>query len=349
MKMTHVWYQLQHRAMAAIASRATGLWHFALQAPQPMRQRSAREAIHDRLRKIFEEDLKNVEAGHYPIDLALDFPFFEHIANFPAALADGPRILWKRWREDFDNLPAGVDLSAFPAYYRRNFHWQPDGWLSEHSARVYDVEVEFLFWGAADVMRRMTLPALGELKTRDRPRLLDVACGTGRFLSMIHSLLPHARLYGVDLSPHYIARARENLRHVPGGVGLLVENAEELPLEAESFDAATSVFLFHELPHDVRRRVMRETWRVLADGARFVICDSLQRGDAKEYGLADFSEWFPSAYHEPYYKGYCADDLRTAMTECGFEVESVSCHGVSKVVVGRKRAAQGRAWAKSQS
>jgi len=33
-------------------------------------------------------------------------------------------------RDDFADLPDGVDLSAFPAYYRRNFHWQPDGWLS---------------------------------------------------------------------------------------------------------------------------------------------------------------------------------------------------------------------------
>jgi ubiquinone/menaquinone biosynthesis C-methylase UbiE len=339
MKMSHVWYQVQHRTMAAIAARATALWHFALHAPKPVRAAHAIEAIQTSMLKVFEDDLKNVEAGHYPIDLALDFPFRKHMAAFPAALVDGPRILWKRWRDDFQHLPEDVDLSAYPPYYRRNFHWQPDGWLSERSARTYDVEVEFLFWGAADVMRRMALPALGELKTKERPRVLDIACGTGRFLQIINALLPHARLYGVDLSPHYISRARENLREVPGGVGLLVENAEQLPLESNSFDAATSVFLFHELPHDARRNVMRETWRVLADGARFVICDSLQRGDAVKLGLAEFSEWFPAAYHEPYYKGYCADDLKAAMTECGFEVESVSCHGVAKIVVGRKRAA----------
>lgn len=336
MKLTHALYQLQHRTMAAIGARATGLWHFALQAPQPMRAPAAREAMSESLRLLFEHDLQNVEAGHYPIDLALDFPFFEHLAAFPRALADGPRILWKRWRDDFAHLPEEVDVSAFPPYYRRNFHWQPDGWLSEHSARVYDVEVEFLFWGAADVMRRMALPALGELKGRERPRVLDVACGTGRFLSMIHALLPQARLYGVDLSPHYVARARENLRHVPGGVGLLVENAEAMPLDEGSFDAATSVFLFHELPHGARRNVLRETWRVLREGGRFVIVDSLQRGDAAQKGLSVFSEWFPSAYHEPYYQGYLGDDLAAAMRECGFDVESVSCHGVAKVVVGRK-------------
>jgi ubiquinone/menaquinone biosynthesis C-methylase UbiE len=338
MKLTHAWYQLQHRTIAAIASRATGLWHFAMQVPEPLRRESSRRALMASLTELFAHDLKNAEAGHYPIDLALDFPWWQHLAAFPEALADGPRIMWKRFRQAFEDLPRDVDLSGFPDYYRRNFHWQPDGWLSDHSARVYDVEVEFLFWGAADVMRRMALPALGQtLKQLERPRVLDVACGTGRFLSTVHALVPHARLYGVDLSPHYIAKARENLAHVPGGVGLLVENAEALPLEDQGFDAAVSIFLFHELPHDARRNVMREAHRVLKDGSRFVVIDSLQRKDAAEAGLSDFSEWFPSAYHEPYYKGYLADDLGAVMRECGFEVESTACHGVSKVVVGRAR------------
>jgi ubiquinone/menaquinone biosynthesis C-methylase UbiE len=181
-------------------------------------------------------------------------------------------------------------------------------------------------------MRRMTLPHLDYLKPKERPRILDVACGTGRFLGTLHALFPHARLYGVDLSPHYIAEAR---KHAPGA-SLLVENAESLPLEEQSFDAITSIFLFHELPKDARRNVLKESFRLLARGGRFVVCDSLQRKDADAMGLSVFSDWFPTAYHEPYYKGYLADDLADAMRECGFAIESQSVHAVSKVVVGVK-------------
>jgi ubiquinone/menaquinone biosynthesis C-methylase UbiE len=181
-------------------------------------------------------------------------------------------------------------------------------------------------------MRRMTLPHLDYLKPKERPRIMDVACGTGRFLGTLHALFPHARLYGVDLSPHYIAEAR---KHAPAA-SLLVENAESLPLEEQSFDAVTSIFLFHELPKDARRNVMKEAHRVLAKGGRFVVCDSLQRADADALGLSVFSDWFPTAYHEPYYKGYLTDGLADAMRECGFEVESETVHAVSKVVVGRR-------------
>jgi ubiquinone/menaquinone biosynthesis C-methylase UbiE len=184
-------------------------------------------------------------------------------------------------------------------------------------------------------MRRRTLPHLQQLKQQDRPRILDLACGTGRFLTMLRAAFPRARLYGLDLSPHYIAYARER---VDPTVSLLVENAEAMPLEGHSFDAVVSIFLFHELPHDARRNVLREVHRVLAPNGRFVICDSLQRREAAEMGLTAFSEWFPEAYHEPYYKGYLADDLATAMREVGFEVESDKSHGVAKVVVGRRPA-----------
>ena len=47
----------------------------------------------------------------------------------------------------------------------------------------------------------------------DQPlRLLDVACGTGHLLRMLGAALPNqAKFFGVDLSPQYIARAREIL------------------------------------------------------------------------------------------------------------------------------------------
>jgi ubiquinone/menaquinone biosynthesis C-methylase UbiE len=334
MDLANSWYQVQHRALRAVGSTATSVWHRVMRSPKNVRDKAAIRAMFKSYDEVFEDDLRNVAAGHYSKELAMAFPYLEHLRAFPLALSESPRMLWRRWRNDFQHLPKDVDLSAFPEYYRRTFHWQPDGWFSERSARAYDVSVELLFWGAADVMRRMTLPHLNYLKDHERPRVLDVACGTGRFLSTLHAQLPHARLYGVDLSPHYIAEAR---RRVDPSVSLLVENAEALPLGDGSFDAVVSIFLFHELPKGARRNVLNEAHRVLAKGGRLIVMDSLQRKDADAKGLSAFHEWFPTAYHEPYYKGYMADDLAAAMRACGFELESSTCHGVAKVVVGRRR------------
>jgi hypothetical protein len=79
---------------------------------------------------------------------------------------------------------------------------------------------------------------------------------------------------------------------------------------------------------------MREAWRVLVPGGRFVVCDSAQLADSPELGTV--LQGFSAAYHEPYYKGYLRDDLAAVMRECGFEVEQSVPHLVSKVVVGRK-------------
>jgi ubiquinone/menaquinone biosynthesis C-methylase UbiE len=71
-----------------------------------------------------------------------------------------------------------------------------------------------LFNGAADAMRRQALVALaGHLEGRrlaDQP-LLDVACGTGRFLRAVKHNYPRLPVTGLDLSEPYLAKARRAL------------------------------------------------------------------------------------------------------------------------------------------
>jgi ubiquinone/menaquinone biosynthesis C-methylase UbiE len=167
----------------------------------------------------------------------------------------------------------------------------------------------------------------------EHPRILDVACGTGRFLGQLHSTLPNAKLFGIDLSPNYLKHATQVLSAVPG-ISLVQDNAEKMPFRDESFDAVTSIFLFHELPKDARRNVMAEIYRVLRPGGTVAICDSAQLEESAE--LTSFLEGFPTIYHEPYYKGYLRDSLGRALGEVGFEVISSEPHFVSKVVVARR-------------
>src|SRR5262249_26106375 len=106
-------------------------------------------------------------------------------------------------------------------------------------------------------------------------RLLDVACGTGRTLHQIGQAHTDLRFYGIDLSPAYVQLARRRLVHL-AEVALAVENAEALPFADATFDIATSVYLFHELPRNARRNVVRELFRVVRPGGLLVIEDSAQ-------------------------------------------------------------------------
>jgi ubiquinone/menaquinone biosynthesis C-methylase UbiE len=315
---------LAGRVMSALAPRR--------HAPPPPR---APRALWARSDELFRQDLSTPPRGVYPAELLHDFSLGELMGTLPLALADLPRTLARVRRGDHEDLPEGIDRSRYPRYYLRNFHWQTDGWLSERSARLYDFSVDVLFGGTTDVMRRMTLPpVVAALADRPAPRILDVACGTGRFLGQLHAALPRARLYGVDLSGPYLSRARDRLAGLPD-LSLLCENAEALPFADATFDAVTCVFLFHELPRQVRRRVLDELRRVLAPGGTVVICDSAQLHDSPELGF--FLEAFPRLYHEPYYRSYLRDPLEAQLAEAGFDEVEARPWFVAKVASGRKR------------
>jgi len=298
--------------------------------------RTAENAVRRRYTRLLQRDLDNVDRGYYPDKLLFSLPVAEYARLFPKLIGDFPRLIRRAREKNYKDLPNDIDLSAYPPYYRRNFHWQTDGYLSDRSADLYDVGVEFLFLGVADVMRRQVIaPVTRYLSERgtSRPRLLDVACGTGSLLRQL--CLAHAglRYYGLDLSPYYVRHAGRRLREL-GDVTLLAENAESMPFREDWFDAVTSVHLFHELPRNARRNVYREMFRVLKPGGLLVIEDSEQATDPD--GVQFFLERFADDFHEPFYRDYLRDDLAQALREAGFRIKSSEPCFVAKIVVAEK-------------
>jgi ubiquinone/menaquinone biosynthesis C-methylase UbiE len=325
-------YVAQHTALANAIGLAMRGWHRVL-GPAPVATRAEEERLRQRFRALCAEDLANVDRGEYPRALLFQIPYLAYLRRLPEALLELPKMLARARAGAYRDLPASVPLDRYPSYYQRTFHWQSDGWLSDRSARLYDVSVEVLFTGTADVMRRMAIPPVVERARRDPEiRVLDLACGTGRFLHQLRRAAPRARLAGVDLSSFYVARAAQLLA---GGAEIQVADAAATPYPDASFDVVTSVFLFHELPPEARRAVAKEAFRLLVPGGRFVICDSAQLGDSPD--LAVFLGTFPELYHEPFYKGYLRDDLEATLREAGFARTRCSPALLSKIVVGDKQ------------
>lgn len=301
---------------------------------KPEFSRAAMAAVGRRYVDLLRTDLANVEAGIYPDSLLFSLPWSDYAKRLPALARDLPRVYRRMKRGDYKDLPQDVDLSDYPHYYRRTFHWQSDGYLSRDSAEIYDVAVEFLFGGTADVMRRQALVPIHEFarSAGDDLRILDLACGTGRTLNQLAAALPNAKLTGLDLSRYYLDVARGWL---PDAVDLVEGNAEATDFAAGSFDAITCVYLFHELPRNARRSVFAEMFRLLRPGGRLVVLDSVQRSDAAE--IVYFLDRFQRELHEPFYRDYIEDDLAEGLRSCGFEVDvGGRAAYLTKVVCGRK-------------
>lgn len=261
------------------------------------------------LRNLFLRDLANVEAGIYPLPRDHDGSMLTRLLRAGEFFRDLPRVHARREERRHSEVLTDDTRGRRPRYYLQNFHYQSGGWMSEESARLYDMQVEVMFNGTANVMRRQVLVPLADyVRGRDQRtlRLLDIGCGTGRFLRAASEAFPRMRLAGIDLSDAYIAEARRHLRDRPK-VSLSVAMAEQLPLPGSSVDCVTATFLFHELPPKIRGAVAKEIARVLKPGGRFFLLDTLQMGDVPDYdGLLDL---FPQSFHEPYYAGYVREDL----------------------------------------
>jgi ubiquinone/menaquinone biosynthesis C-methylase UbiE len=296
-----------------------------------------RELLAD-LAQVLMEDAAAVGQGHYPLMPEAADSFAEHVGRIRAMMADAPVALSRRASEETQSAGAttAAATSNLPEYYAQDFHFQTGGYLTAESARLYDVQVETLFMGAAGPMRRRALRAVADaVHGRDQRnlRLLDVACGTGRFLRQTRLAFPRLALSGLDLSAAYLDEARAQFRDLKSAVWL-EGNAEAMPVADASQDIVTCIFLFHELPPNVRRIVTRDMVRVLKPGGRLVFMDSLQMGDKPSWdGLL---EAFPVRFHEPYFRHYAIDDLDAVFSSAGLRRVEQATPFLGKLMVWEK-------------
>jgi ubiquinone/menaquinone biosynthesis C-methylase UbiE len=313
----------QSRAEAEVGSNA------------PRRQVPPTQEILADLGQLVLRDADAVRAGIYPPMLEAA-GLTEHLSRARAMLADLPSAVQRRSERDAGSARQDADTRGLPEYFTQDFHFQTGGYLTEQSARLYDVQVETLFLGGAQLMRREALrPIANFMRGRDQRKvsLLDVPCGTGRFLRDCRIAWPAMRLTGLDLSDAYVSEAR---RHLEGlrPAELVAANAEAMPFADASQDIVVSIYLFHELPPGVRRRVAAEMARVLKPGGMLVFIDSLQHGDRPRWdGLLDA---FPARFHEPYYRNYLIDELDAVFRDAGLVSEASWTSFFSKVMVRRK-------------
>lgn len=287
--------------------------------------------------RLLKKDSENIAQGLYPIEVLKPEKVTEHFRRYPRIILDGYQISKRRQaknQQDF-NDEAAEFLKELPEYYQRNFHFQSGGYLTKKSAELYEHQVEILFSGSADAMRRLIIPLVKEHYPTQGEGLhfLEVAAGTGRLTRFMKLAFPKAKITVLDLSYPYLKKAQENL-HDFDRLNFVQGAAEELPFQENKFDLVYSCFLFHELPLEIRRQAVSEAFRVLKTGGLMGFVDSVQKEDAKEFEWA--LEQFPVDFHEPFYKNYIMNPMEGLMTYKGFTKIHKNQGFFAKAVLGEK-------------
>ena len=256
----------------------------------------------DDIRRLLRRDWSNIRDGLY---------------HLPSRPADGPGRLFADALAFFADFPqadrappspasttSGVcptDLSAFPDYYLRNFHYQTGGYLSELSASSTTSRSRCCSSAAPmRCARHWCRSAPTSAPARLPLTYLDVACGTMRFMASVLDNFTQLRGIGVDLSPHYLAEARRRLGNA-AALSLVQALAEDLPFADGSIDVISCVYAARSA-RPFACAWLASSRGVLRPGGRLVLVDSLQFGDRPAWdGLL---AGFPKAFPEPFYAGY---------------------------------------------
>lgn len=284
--------------------------------------------------KLFKYDTQCIEERIYPVSVLTPSNPITHFKNLQKVYMDVIKVAYRKFNKKTKIFSKSAQRLAedLPDYYKRNFHYQTDGYLGETSAEIYDHQVELLFKGTAHAMRRIFLKDMKRhfgIRSNKRLNILEIAAGTGIATEFLLKTFPEARITCLDPSPTYLKQAQENLKKYPH-INFVQGLGEDLHFKDEAFDAVVSVYLFHELPIDVRKKVISESLRVLKPGGYMGIVDSLQMGDDENLDWA--IQEFPKDFHEPFYRNYIdnpmeelvPDDIELIRKRIGFFTKALS-------------------------
>ena len=283
---------------------------------------------------MLDEDIKNVKEGLYSEKLVLPEPALDHLKRYFGIWYDSLLSAYRKSKNQSKVFSKDAEpyLDDLPDYYKRNFHYQTDGYLSETSAEMYSHQTEILFQGTLSLMRRVLMgPILRDLNLRSsKVRVLEIGCGAGELTEILLESKADLDLTCIDLSEPYLKVAKKRFAG-RDGVEFLKRNGEDFSSKTK-FDLIVSGYLFHELPFEARVRVMENSKRLLKKGGRVAAIDSLQLADSPQFDWA--LKQFPKDFHEPFYTNYTKSPLENLIDFDGHE-KSTKKAFLSKLVFSK--------------
>ena len=288
---------------------------------------------------LIQKDSERIAAGIYPSTVLKPELSFGHLGQIFRIWIDGYREQLQRNRKnrkvdlDIEDLEALRDV---PDYYRQHNSYSGNGFIDRKAASLYEHQMELLFIGAMDAMRRLILAPLKKAfrySEGEGLRFLEIGCGEGRMTRFIKIAFPKAKIVVLDASSVYLKEAQKNLMKYRR-IDFIQGDALDLPFKNCHFDVVYSSFILHEMPIDKRRRVLVEAYRVLNKKGLLGIVDLIQFDDCREMNWVLEQPWLVK--EKPHIKEYASNSTSGLFQHLGLEQITIERGFLGKSVIGLK-------------
>ncbi len=129
-------------------------------------------------------------------------------------------------------------------------------------------------------------------------RVLEVGCGTGRFLMQLAGAWPKVRCTGADIDPTGIEIARNKIAMAGLEQRVEVMESDVAKLPAASYDAVVMIEVLHEIAPQIRQHVINGCAHVLKPGGWLLIVDETYPSTLEEARKPEFQFPLQTGFEE---------------------------------------------------
>jgi SAM-dependent methyltransferase len=221
-------------------------------------------------------------------------------------------------RDDWDKHIAEVTdpTVVIPSWFRLPIHGILGGNdLIQAKEQAPAMSAMAALFGHEIGMRDVRYPHLEAFAPRlpDKPRILDVGCGTGDSMRALQAHYPDGILTGIDLSPEMLAVGK--VRNMDKSFEFLHRAGEDMRFPDDTFDLVHESAVAHEVPKYESIKRFQESFRVLKPGALFFFLDQDPHSPIIQRQLTSGPL---GVYIEPHIRSYCQMNLLHELKKIGF-------------------------------
>ena len=187
-------------------------------------------------------------------------------------------------KKKLESIYLNLDNITYPEYYLKPFHGYDEGnlnWLAAYENEASTISMSSRYFknvnpqDSADFIRKnFTDKILSYNNNSNFNNILDIGCSIGISTKYLNKFIPgEKKIIGLDLSPYFISIAKFNNWKEGTDIEYILSNAEDIDLQNNSFDLICCSFMFHEVPPEARKNVLKEMYRLLKPGGIISILD----------------------------------------------------------------------------